>query len=113
MMTIDSESLVYLGIGGNVIALDRLTGAEIWRTRLRGRGFVNLVLEGDALLAAAAGEVFCLDPISGGIRWHNPLRGMGLGLVTFAGTNIAAMAQKRMNDEASNAAVASSVAITH
>ena len=46
-------ALIYLGIKGSVLALDRRTGSEVWRTPLKGADFVNVVLDGDALFATA------------------------------------------------------------
>ena len=80
---------LFVGIKGHVIALDRATGQEMWRTPLKGRDFVSVSVQ-DAVYAATKGEIFCLDPGSGAIRWHNPLKGMGLGLVSIAGDVTAA-----------------------
>ena len=77
------DRLVFLGIHGHALALDRRTGREAWRTPLKG-DFVNLVLLGDDLLAATQGEIFCLDPATGRVRWHNPLKGMRFGIATIA-----------------------------
>ncbi|MBP7935478.1 MAG: PQQ-binding-like beta-propeller repeat protein [Phycisphaerae bacterium] len=74
---------VFIGIAGTVLALDRSTGEEIWRTPLKGSDFVNLALDGNQLLASVRGEVFCLDPATGEILWHNGLKGLGWGLVSF------------------------------
>jgi outer membrane protein assembly factor BamB len=76
---------VYVGIRGNVVALDRRDGTEVWRTPLKGSQFAYVHRDGDLLLATAGGEVFCLDPKSGALIWHNPLKGLGLGLTTIAG----------------------------
>jgi outer membrane protein assembly factor BamB len=92
MTRINTASLIYIGIKGSVVALDRRTGAEVWRTQLKGE-FVNVALDGDTIFATARGEIFCLDAITGRIRWNNQLKGMGWGLCTIAGTNIAPMAQ--------------------
>lgn len=78
-----NDRVVFIGINSHVLALDRRTGVEVWRTRLKG-GFVNLVLSGGDLFAATNGEVFCLDPESGRVRWNNRLKGMGFGIVTVA-----------------------------
>jgi len=78
---------IFIGIKGQVVALDRTTGQEIWSTRIKGSSFVNLVLDGDQLLAAANGELFCLDPTTGTIRWTNKLPGYGLGLMSIATAN--------------------------
>ncbi len=78
-----TEETVYLGIHGFVIALDRSTGKELWRVRLIGSDFVNVVLDRDQLLVTTKGEVFCLDAGTGEVRWQNKLTGLGLGLVTI------------------------------
>jgi outer membrane protein assembly factor BamB len=113
MIEFNADSLLYVGIAGSVVALDRNTGIEVWRTDLKPRVFVNLALDGDSLFVAARGEIFCLDAVTGQIRWNNPPKGLGWGLVTLAGTNIAPIAQQRANDEQSNAVAANSVAIGH
>jgi outer membrane protein assembly factor BamB len=77
---------LFIGISGKAVALDVETGAEIWRTKLKGSGTVLLHRTGSALYASVSGELFCLDPDSGGIRWHNKLKGLGFGLVSMATT---------------------------
>lgn len=79
-----TSQMIFIGIKGSVIALDRITGHQIWATHLRGCNFVNVVVDKDLILAACDGEIFCLDPVGGVARWHNPLKGYGLGLVTIA-----------------------------
>jgi len=106
------SSVIFVGIKGTVLALDRATGQEVWRTRLKG-DFVNVAwLDGD-LYAATAGELFCLDPASGQVRWHNPLKGMGHGLITIAlsgGQQAVVMREKQQQDEAAAAATSGAVA---
>jgi outer membrane protein assembly factor BamB len=77
-------TMVFIGMKGTVLGLDRSTGREVWRTPLKGSEFVNLVLDAGVLYATARGEVFCLDPETGGVCWRNPLRGLGWGLVSVA-----------------------------
>ena len=36
-----SQNLLFIGIAGNVVALDRTTGTEVWRSELKGNDFVN------------------------------------------------------------------------
>ena len=79
-----NDGMVFIGMKGTVLGLDRATGREIWRTPVKGRDFVNLVLDDGVLYATARGEVFCLDPATGRVCWRNPLRGMGWGLVSIA-----------------------------
>jgi outer membrane protein assembly factor BamB len=107
-----SGKLVYIGIKGAVLALDRVSGEEVWHTPLKGSDFVNVILDGGELLATTRGEVFCLDTATGTIRWNNPLRGWGWGLATIAipGTSSspAAMAEyRRRQQEAQSSAAAS------
>ena len=94
--------MVFIGIHGTVVALDRATGEEVWRTSLKG-DFVNVVLQDGDLYAAASGELFCLDPSTGHIRWQNELKGLGRGLVTIATTGsqqTLVMRKKQQQDEA-------------
>ena len=38
--------MVFIGIKGTVLALDRATGQEVWRSKLKGASFVNVILDG-------------------------------------------------------------------
>jgi outer membrane protein assembly factor BamB len=78
-------NLLFIGIAGTVVALDRSTGTEVWRSDLDG-DFVNVALHDGDLYAAANGELYCLDPATGNIRWQNPLKGLGRGLICIATT---------------------------
>jgi outer membrane protein assembly factor BamB len=111
-----TSDLVFIGIKGSVVALDRATGQQVWATHLKGSDFVNVLLEDGAILASCYGEIFCLDPLKGDALWHNPLKGFGTGLATIAtehnpGTgNAPVLAEKHRRDEA--AAASSAVAVT-
>jgi hypothetical protein len=111
-----TSDLVFIGIKGSVIALNRVTGAQVWAIHLRGSGFVNILVQPDAILACCYGEVFCLDPLTGQGRWQNPLTGFGYGLATIAvegqsETGVAtAMAEQRRRSEESAAAASSTAA---
>ncbi len=82
---------LYVGIGGHIVCLHPTTGAEIWRTKLKSATYVTLQVADGNVIAGAGGELFCLDPRTGEIRWHNKLKGLGLGVVAFAGNDIAAI----------------------
>jgi outer membrane protein assembly factor BamB len=107
-----TEQLVFIGIKGSVVALNRATGEQVWATRLKGAEFVNVAFESGAVLATTCGEVFCLDALTGITMWHNSLRGFGLGLGTIATarnsgeTNAVALAEQRRRAEAAAAAQA-------
>lgn len=105
-------NVIYIGVKGSVLALDRATGTELWRTKLKG-DFVNVVLDGGQLYATTQGEISRLDPASGQVVWTNALRGMGLGLVTIAtaGSSQITPMQEKMNQEAAAANAATTPVI--
>ena len=111
-----TAQLVFIGIKGSVVALNRATGQQVWATRLKGSCFVNVVLQDGAVLASCCGEIFCHDPLTGIRMWHNPLKCFGMGLATIAmehnpgDGNASVLAEKRRRDEA--AAASSAVAVT-
>jgi outer membrane protein assembly factor BamB len=83
---------VVIGVGGHAVALDAVTGAELWRTKLKSSGVVTVALTGTRVLAGTGGELFCLDAYTGRILWQNKLKGLGLGIVTLPGSDAAAAA---------------------
>ena len=101
-------SFIVIGMAGCAAALDRATGQEIWRTKLKGRDFVNVACVGEDLFATAHGELFCLDPATGKIRWNNPLKGLGFSLITIAapgsGQSVVVSQKKRSDDAAASGA---------
>jgi outer membrane protein assembly factor BamB len=109
-----TSDLVFIGIKGSVVALNRATGGQEWATSLKSADFVNVGLQDGAVLAACHGEIYCLDPFTGEMRWHNPLRGLGWGLATIATEhnsgigNAPALAEKRRRDEQASASASAS-----
>ena len=79
-----ASSLVYLGIRGRVVALNRMSGDEIWRTELKGSGFVQVARDQEYIYATTRGEIFCLRPETGELVWNNPLKGLGMDLASIA-----------------------------
>jgi outer membrane protein assembly factor BamB len=79
-----TSDLVFIGIKGSVVALNRTTGEQVWATHLKGYDFVNVVVQNETVLASCCGEIFRLDPLTGDRLWHNPLKGFGTGLATMA-----------------------------
>lgn len=96
---------LYIGIGSHVVCLHPVTGDEIWRTKLKSVSYVTIQIADGRILAGAGGEVFCLDPRSGEILWHNKLKGLGLGIVAFAGSDVAVV-QAMIAAQAATAAAA-------
>ena len=112
------SKFIYLDIKGSVLALNSANGSEVWTKKLKGLDFVNVVLDGNNLLAATQGEIFCLDPQTGIIRWNNPLKGRGYGLVSMAVPGLAAgssaaMAEKRRQEEEQASASAATTSAGH
>jgi outer membrane protein assembly factor BamB len=84
------SGIVYVGLKAMVVALDRRTGTEVWRTPLKGgvgrsSSFVTLYRDDDILFAGVGGELFALDPKTGALLWHNPLKGFGYGIPSILG----------------------------
>ncbi len=108
--------LVYIGIKGSVLALDRNSGTIIWRAALVGSDFVNLVGAGKNIFATTKGEVFCLDSQSGAVLWHNRLKGLGIGLASLlvgaapSGQQAALLVAKHRHDQQAAAATSASAA---
>jgi outer membrane protein assembly factor BamB len=101
------NNLLFIGIKGSVLALDRATGQQVWSVQLKGGDFVNVAVLDGELFASARGEIFSLDPATGQVRWRNPLKGLGLGLISIAtsgGGQTALLREKQRRDEESSAA---------
>jgi outer membrane protein assembly factor BamB len=104
-----ATNAIFIGIRGDVIALDRATGQHIWKTVLKGAEFVSLLVDGDRLIVATKGEVYCLDAATGQEIWKNSLPGEGWGIATIATasgstSSTPAPAAKKRDDDASNSA---------
>lgn len=79
-MTLDQ--LLFVGLNGYALALDRDTGEIVWYNSKMRSGYVTLLLDGDRLMVSTNGYIYCLDPLTGEILWHNPLTGYGAGAPT-------------------------------
>jgi outer membrane protein assembly factor BamB len=71
------EQLIFIGLNGYAVALDRNTGEIVWYNDQMRSGYVTLLLDGDRLIASTNGYIYCLDPRNGRILWHNPMTGYG------------------------------------
>jgi hypothetical protein len=96
--------LIFAGIRGSVVAIERATGNLAWHTHLTGGDFVNVIVSGGSIYGSTRGEIYCLDPGTGAIRWHNELKGYGRGLMTMAtaevsGNQAAVIRAKRRQEE--------------
>jgi outer membrane protein assembly factor BamB len=78
------EQLIFIGLRGYVIALDRDSGETVWTNDKLKSGYTTLLLDGDRLIASTNGYMYCLDPLTGDILWQNPLKGYGVGVTDLA-----------------------------
>ncbi len=74
------DQLIFVGLRGYVIALDRYTGQTVWDCSELKSGPITLLLDGDRLIASTNGYIYCLDPLTGQVLWNNPLKGYGVGI---------------------------------
>src|SRR4029077_10653793 len=81
------SNLVFAGIRGSVVAMDRSSGRRAWETKLKGGDFVTLLVEEDRIFAGTHGEIFCLEAATGKLLWHDGLKGYGFGLMSIATKN--------------------------
>jgi len=108
MVTIDQ--LIFVGLNGYAVALDRDTGQIIWSNNQMHRGYVTMLLDGDRLIVSSNGYIYCLNPLTGQILWHNPMKGYGVGaptsLLSIRGTSdqvVVAQVAKKTEDESAAA----------
>ena len=76
------DDLIFIGLNGYALALNRDTSEIVWSNDEMKSGYVTLLLDGDRLIVSTNGYIYCLDPLTGRIRWHNPLKGYGSGAPT-------------------------------
>jgi outer membrane protein assembly factor BamB len=76
------DQLIFVGLNGYALALDRENGTIVWSNDQMQSGYVSLLLDGDRLIVSTNGYMYCLDPLTGDILWHNPLKGYGIGTPT-------------------------------
>src|SRR5262249_54608373 len=97
------DRLIYVGLNGYALALDRDTGEIVWSNNEMRSGYVSLLLDGDRLIVSTNGYMYCLDPLTGRIRWHNPLTGYGRGaptaLISVRGQSSASRIHQAVDDE--------------
>jgi outer membrane protein assembly factor BamB len=103
------DQLIFIGLNGYAVALDRETGQIVWSNNEMKRGYVTLMLEGDQLIVSTNGYIYCLDPLTGQILWNNPMKGYGIAaptsIVSLRGSSdqiIAAQAAKAAADQAAS-----------
>jgi len=76
------DDLVFVGLNGYALALNRNTGDIVWYNDQMKSGYVTMLLDGDRLIVSTNGYIYCLNPLTGAILWNNPLHGYGMGAPT-------------------------------
>jgi len=104
------DQLVFVGLNGYAVALDRDTGEIVWSNDQMHSGYVTLLLDGDRLIASTNGYIYCLDPLTGEIQWHNPMSGYGAGAPTALVSIRGQWNQVLTHEAAAQAAASSSAA---
>jgi hypothetical protein len=74
------DDLVFVGLNGHVVAMNRKNGEIAWSNDQHRGGYVSLLLDGDRLVVSSDGYLYCLDPLNGDVLWENPLKGKGTGV---------------------------------
>ena len=105
------DQLIFVGLNGYALALDRETGEIVWSNDQMKSGYVSLLLDGDRLLVSTNGYIYCLDPLTGTILWHNPLSGYGMGAPTSL-ISVRGQSSQNLIEQAA-AALAAAAATTH
>jgi outer membrane protein assembly factor BamB len=111
-MTVDQ--LIFIGLNGYALALNRDTGEIVWSNNELKSGAVTMLLDGDRLIVSTGGYIFCLNPLTGEVLWDNPLSGYGMpaptALVSVRGQSPHGLAHDSTSDDtATTAAIAAGV----
>ena len=84
-------SHLYLGINGHVVCIDKSTGEERWKTKLKSSQLTNVCYEEGFVYAYSSGHLFCVNAQTGEQVWENPLKGLGYGYCIIATENQSAV----------------------
>ena len=86
MQTTRLDQMVFAGLNGRVMALNRDTGQIVWEwcSPKPRKGFITVMLDGDRLIVGISGYLYCLEAATGRLKWQNPLTGYGIALFSFA-----------------------------
>jgi outer membrane protein assembly factor BamB len=103
------EDLIFVGLNGYAVALNRNTGEIVWSNDQMKSGYVTLLLDFDRLIVSTNGYIYCLDPLTGNIQWHNPLKGYGVGAPTSL-VSVRGQTSQTVIEQAAAAAAAAATA---
>jgi outer membrane protein assembly factor BamB len=103
------EDLIFIGLNGYAVALNRETGEIVWSNDQMKSGYVTMLLDFDRLIVSTNGYIYCLDPLTGNIQWHNPLKGYGAGAPTSL-VSVRGQTSQTVIEQAAAAAAAAATA---
>ncbi|NVK21144.1 MAG: PQQ-binding-like beta-propeller repeat protein [Kangiellaceae bacterium] len=104
---------IYIGMAGHIACIDKSTGNEIWRTKLKkGSSLTNLVREGNQVIAYSGGHLYALNALTGNIQWENELKGLGYSYCIIAGSEQTAGASANASAQQTAVAAGAVVATT-
>jgi outer membrane protein assembly factor BamB len=75
---------LFLGISNHVVSLNKKTGEQLWKTKLKSSTITNVYYEDGNIFAYSGGHLFCLQASDGSIVWENPLKGFGYSTCIIA-----------------------------
>ena len=75
---------LFLGISNHVVCLNKKTGDQIWKTKLKSSSITNVYYENGCVFAYSGGHLFSLNAIDGSVNWENPLKGFGYSTCIIA-----------------------------
>lgn len=94
---------IYLGISGHVVCIDRETGRENWRTKLKNSQLTNIMIDNNTILAYAGGHLYAVNIETGKILWENTLKGLGYSTAILASPNAQSIAYASAQQAQGNA----------
>src|SRR5215213_5275654 len=103
------EQLIFIGLNGYAVALNRDTGEIVWSNSEMKSGYVTLLLDFDRLIVSTSGYIYCLDPLTGKILWNNPLKGYGMAAPTSL-ISVRGQSSQTVIEQAAAAAAAAATA---
>lgn len=80
-----------VGLGGRVLAVDPLSGAEVWRNEMLHGGleYVSIAVSDERVIASAsAGRIFCMSRDTGETIWSEKTTGIGRASLITEGKQI-------------------------
>lgn len=100
---------LYLGIKGSIVCIDKINGAELWRTELNKTGHFNFLIDEKNIIAYSHGNIYMLETTTGKVLWKNELKGLGYGYCTIATEGRTAYAQSSLQQSAAVGSVVNSL----